>query len=592
MKVEILQVGLALLVFGVVFGLVFGSWVMRRKHADFPGFWPLAWAILMVSAVARLGLPVQQVDLVVGTLFASFMLAGACRYAGREIPRWLIPAGFGLGATYLSLDYFGYTDFARLITLAIEPSQFAGAAYVVYAAPTGQRRARLHMLLAPGFLCLLGLDLFDWFSRTDAVLEIGIWLVVAIPILIVQAASIFERIHSLANDSARALEESISLLQATLESTADGILVVDRDGNFISFNRRFAEMWKIPEAILDRGESGEALESAMGQLKDPNAFFEKVQALYANPTEESFDTLEFKNGRVLERFSRPQRVGQDVVGRVWSFRDVTQRHLTEAVVARHQNHLEELVADRTRELLESRDRLLQADRLVAVGTLAAGIAHQINNPIGSILNSAEYALLCEDEADSQEIWKRALQVHVEEARRCAAIVRSMLQFSRAEPVDKHVDDLHDVVRRAARVTTGYAKARDADVEIERADSPLWVEMSSIEIEQVMVNLIRNAIESRVEGGVRVTVHSEAKDGFARVFVCDNGRGINSEDVDRVFDPFFSTRLQEGGTGLGLSVAHGIVIEHGGTIYIERDVGRGTSIVVELPLATNLDTDGC
>ena len=125
-------------------------------------------------------------------------------------------------------------------------------------------------------------------------------------------------------DEAR-LERWFSLLRATLESTADGILVVDQGGKIVSFNRKFVEMWRLPGELLAAGDDRKALEHVMTQLKHPTRFIAKVEELYADAEATSFDVLEFKDGRVFERYSQPQRIGASSVGRVWSFRDVTER---------------------------------------------------------------------------------------------------------------------------------------------------------------------------------------------------------------------------------------------------------------------------
>jgi len=125
------------------------------------------------------------------------------------------------------------------------------------------------------------------------------------------------------------LEKTVSLLRATLDATADGILVVNRQGGIESFNKMFSDMWQIPESISEIRNDNMALEFVLNQVLHPEAFLKKVLELYEQETAVSFDILEFKDGRIFERHSKPQWMGERVVGRVWSFRDVTERKRAE-----------------------------------------------------------------------------------------------------------------------------------------------------------------------------------------------------------------------------------------------------------------------
>ncbi|MFC1836109.1 PAS domain S-box protein [Thermodesulfobacteriota bacterium] len=153
------------------------------------------------------------------------------------------------------------------------------------------------------------------------------------------------------------IQKAASLLRATLESTADGILVVDNSGTWTTFNEKFLEIWHIPAAISNLMDSRKALEFVQDQLKNPPAFLEKVKELYNQPEAESFDLLEFNNGRIIERYSIPQKIRDEVVGRVWSFRDVTLNKRSETALKQAHHALEKRVEERTAELRELNEQL-------------------------------------------------------------------------------------------------------------------------------------------------------------------------------------------------------------------------------------------
>ncbi len=188
--------------------------------------------------------------------------------------------------------------------------------------------------------------------------------------------------------SASELRETLSLLNATLDATADGILVVDLEGQIASVNRRFGEIWAIPQEILEGRDDKVALEYAMGQLADPEGFLAKVTELYAHPTVESYDTVTFKDGRVIERFSKPQLVAGEVVGRVWSFRDVTQRTQLEDELA-HQAFHDSLTGIANQALFRDRvdhalARLSRAGGRLAVIYLDLHNFKTVNDSLGHI----------------------------------------------------------------------------------------------------------------------------------------------------------------------------------------------------------------
>lgn len=141
----------------------------------------------------------------------------------------------------------------------------------------------------------------------------------------------------------RELQRSLSLVRATLESTADGILVVDREGHIVDFNQRFAEMWRIPDAVLAARRDELAVQSVLGDLENPEAFLAKIRSMYDEPDAESYDIVRFKDGRLFERYSLPQRVEGESVGRVWSFRDITAERESEAALRKSEASYRALV---------------------------------------------------------------------------------------------------------------------------------------------------------------------------------------------------------------------------------------------------------
>ncbi len=263
-------------------------------------------------------------------------------------------------------------------------------------------------------------------------------------------------------------------------------------------------------------------------------------------------------------------------------RDVTTRIEAEKELARHRDRLEELVKERTEALTTSMREVQHRERLASLGTLTAGIAHQINNPMGAILTSAEFALALEGDEDEREVWRRALDDNAQQARRCGEIVRSMLRFARNEVTDKRRESLTQIVREVCHELRPSIEEMRGDLNVELSVEDVPIRASAIEFQQVMLNLLQNAVQA-AKGAPQVDVEIDCDKKSARVRVRDRGPGIEIEVLTRVFDPFFSTRLATGGSGLGLSVAREIVQDHGGTLDIASTVGEGTTATIEIPL---------
>lgn len=384
-------------------------------------------------------------------------------------------------------------------------------------------------------------------------------------------------------------EDTLSLFEATLESTGDGILVVDAAGGIEVTNQRFFDLWKIEPGSPQARGAAALLEHARRQTGNPAVRVAGLDGSGRLSAEEMSDVVELSDGRVIECSSRPQYVGRRRAGRVWSFRDITGRTRAEREVARHRANLEELVQKRTLELETSREQLVRAERLASIGTLAAGIAHEINNPVGMMLLAAQAAMRYRNHPGGQELVEQSLNRIVNNARRCGQIVRGVLQFARQEPTEKWSASLNLAVTAGCQVMSDYAHEHRAVVETDLAADLPDIVMNQMQIEQVVVNLVKNAIEAG-EAGQKVSVRTMLGPIGARLMVQDQGRGMTNEQLKHLFDPFFTTRQQRGGTGLGLSIVHGIISEHGGKIGVDSKVGQGTTFTVDLPRPGAVETE--
>ncbi len=230
---------------------------------------------------------------------------------------------------------------------------------------------------------------------------------------------------------------------------------------------------------------------------------------------------------------------------------------------------------------ELEEMLRRADRLASTGTLAAGIAHEINNPMSAAWTSAEMALKLRDKPETADLFEDSMHTVINSVQRCDQIIKSVLRLVRCESSAKTPGDINDIARRAAEISQSYAKEQDATIELQLGENLPSAVMNPIEIEQVVVNLIQNAIQAS-RGPARVTILTEKTPQAIRITVKDRGRGIADSIKDQIFDPFFTDRPTGAGVGLGLSIVNSIVEEHGGSIDIRSQQNEGTTVTVVLP----------
>ena len=250
--------------------------------------------------------------------------------------------------------------------------------------------------------------------------------------------------------------------------------------------------------------------------------------------------------------------------------------------ARHElGDLARAFNDMTGKLADARRQLVQADKLASVGRLAAGVAHEINNPLTGVLSYA--SLLRERFADTPEV-AADLDVIVRETKRCRDIVRGLLDFARMSPPRHGPVDLNEVVRRAVAVVVNQLALSRVRLDIGLASALPAVPADANQIQQVVVNLLMNAADAvGTEGGtIRIaTAEAAAAPPAVELTVEDSGHGIAPEDMDHLFEPFFTTKGNRG-LGLGLAVTWGIVEAHHGTIEVKSEPGHGARFTVRLP----------
>jgi len=386
-----------------------------------------------------------------------------------------------------------------------------------------------------------------------------------------------------------ALRVSEEHLRAILESTDEAIIVVDKESRVTHANRRFAEMWQVPEELVEQ-DGGAALgEAVLARLEDPDAFLASAKRLHGS-TDEDLDTLRFNDGRSIECRSCPLMQNGQVSGRVWGFRDITER-------------------------VRLQEIMVQSERMMSVGGLAAGMAHEINNPLAGIMQSIQNAqrrLTADLPANHESaaasgtsmeairgfVEARRISSMLDKAmdcgRRASRIVDNMLSFAHKSVRAPASHDLAEVLDSAVELAANdYDLASNYDfrkIDIVRqydaATPPVPCERGKIQ--QVFLNLLKNGADAMRENGpgepARLTLRISPEGRGARVEVQDSGCGMDEATRKRVFEPFFTTKAVGAGTGLGLSVSYFIVTQnHGGAMAVESAPGQGTTVVVRLPV---------
>lgn len=377
------------------------------------------------------------------------------------------------------------------------------------------------------------------------------------------------------------LQSALSLLTATLESTADGIVAVDIEGRMTTRNRRFVSMWRLPPELAESTDPDGAQAFVMDQLMDPAGFRAKVEELRRQPDAESFDVLTLKDGRVFERYSLPQRVEGQIVGRVYSFRDVTKRRRAEEALRSHteQIHglneaLEERVRGRTREL-EVANRELEA--------FSSSVSHDLRAPLRTIDGFSQ--ALAEDYSGTLDANGKYLVDRIQSGtRKMAQLIDDLLALSRVtrSELQRGPVDLSEIVESLLQQQRRRQPGRDVQTVVQpgvtaQADARL--------IRIVLENLVSNAWKFTGKRPVaRIEFGTSQVGGAPAFYLRDNGAGFDMRYASQLFKPFerLHPMADFEGTGIGLATVQRIIERHGGRVWAEGVPEAGATVSFTLP----------
>jgi len=285
-----------------------------------------------------------------------------------------------------------------------------------------------------------------------------------------------------------------------------------------------------------------------------------------------------------------REVNGELIGIVEHFTDITWRKKAE----------EDLEKAYTK-LKETQDQLIQVEKLNAVGQLASGVAHEVRNPLGIIIQGINY-LEKRISLKKEDIFETFTMVK-DSVKRADRIINLLLDFSKVTNLDLQSEDINSVLENSLSLVRTKSKSKDVDIIIETNKDVPKVRIDKNRIEQVFVNVFLNAIQAMAKGGKIIirsydTLLKEARDGVGRrkvdffrigekavvVEIEDTGVGISEENLKKIFDPFFTTKGPSEGTGLGLSVSRNIIIMHRGLIEVKSKLGKGTKVIIVLKIA--------
>lgn len=259
-------------------------------------------------------------------------------------------------------------------------------------------------------------------------------------------------------------------------------------------------------------------------------------------------------------------------------RDITERKELERQLQEYGEDLEKKVTERTLELKRSQDELTRAEKLAMIGRLASNVAHELRNPLGVMKNVVYYLNMLDPVKDNRDV-KENLDIVSQEIENSNRIISDLLEFSRTRKPDKRPENINAVAKEVLGRMHTIDPGINIELELDNSMPPVMAD--ALQMNQVFYNMIKNALEAMEKGGGTLTIRSGLAGDFAQISFTDTGCGIAKEDIEKIYEPLFSTKTK--GTGLGLSICASLVEAHGGKIEVESKPGKGTTFTVKLPV---------
>lgn len=383
------------------------------------------------------------------------------------------------------------------------------------------------------------------------------WLIFAIlSTFTLLTARLYGRLKE-AVDELKAKAEALTQAKSDWELTFDlvdtGIAVLDENFTVLRVNKALARLLGKSEGELIGKQCTEVLhpEITQGEICPYSKALEKGEKISRE--------IQLPDGRIWLVQAYSDFAGDKLRRVIHSVQDIT-------------------LAKRAQKLIE------QTERLVTIGQMAAGVAHEINNPLNAIVGIAE--LLCENLEDEEA--KRMVEDIREQALRIGRITRNLLTFARPRPQEIAPVDVNEVVHEVVEMKAYKLRSNNITVILNLSKSLPFVLGDKLQLQQVLLNLVNNAEDAMSEEGGTLSITTEHSGNLVRLIVEDTGKGIPPEHLPHIFDPFFTTKPVGKGTGLGLAIVYGIVTGHGGKIWAENKSSGGAKFVIELPAAQEVE----